>query len=239
MYVELVLTMHTILTNTKVIHTQVLEFHDTFNKANSLDQMIQLHDEQSVFLNSSNVIYSSPPVLRGYAAGVFCRPMCVAVPRPQWMLTTIKTSALHRAIISVLDMSLQFCEIFVTFAGNTTVTHDVSRQSIISKRHRSRRQRAQRKNVVSFSQALQESDESSEDDEVDLDGQDEGQTSFSMAASSISSVDDGYSRIDKMSSELDGLVRFIRRGVESLAGGTGHAASSFSVLSFTLEDWDL
>ncbi|KAJ7094376.1 Spc98 family-domain-containing protein [Mycena epipterygia] len=206
-------TMLNFLT-THVIHVQVLEFHETFNKAKSLDQMIQLHDEHIERI----------------------RGRC---------LLQANTSALHRAIISILDMSLQFCEIFVTSAGNTTVTHDVSRQSIISKRHRSRRQRAQRKNVVSFSHALQESDESSEDDdEVDLDGQDDkegfsGQTSFSMAASSISSVDDGYSRIDKMSSELYGLVRFVRRGVESLAGGTGHAASSFSVLSFTLEDWDL
>jgi gamma-tubulin complex component 5 len=172
---------------------------------------------------------------------------CVLPLLPLYLLTVIQTSAVHRAIISILDMSLQFCDIFVSFAGDTTVTHDVSRQSILSKRHRSRRQRSQRKNVVSFSQVVEDSDESSDDeeDEVELDAledddEDAAQgASFSMAASSISSFEDGYSRIDKMSSDLDGLVRFVRRGVESLAGGTGDAAASFSVLSFALEDWDL
>lgn len=45
--------------------------------------------------------------------------------------------------------------------------------------------------------------------------------------------------VEKISTELDGLVRFIRRGVDSLAGGTSEAASAFGVLSFVLEDWDL
>ncbi|KAJ7766862.1 Spc98 family-domain-containing protein [Mycena metata] len=201
---------------THVIHTQVHQFHETFGKAKSLDEMIQVHNEHIERI----------------------RGRCLLQPN---------TSALHRAILSVLDMSLQFCETFITFAGDTTVTHDVSRlSSSISKRHRSRRQRSQRKNVVSFSQqVLHDSDESSDEDEeeveVDLEAQeDPGVTaaSFSIAASSIEE-EDGYSRIDKMSTELDGLVRFVRRGVESLAGGTGDAASSFSVLSFALEDWDL
>nr|GAT50894.1 predicted protein [Mycena chlorophos] len=134
------------------------------------------------------------------------------------------TGALHRAIISVLDMALHFGELFTSAAGNTTVILHVSRQSIISRRHRSRRQPAQRKNVVSFSmQEFPDSDESSdedEDEEIDLeDG------------------DDGFGRVDKMSGELDGLVRFVRRGVESSAGAAGDAAASFSV--FALEDWDL
>ncbi|KAJ7735445.1 Spc98 family-domain-containing protein [Mycena olivaceomarginata] len=183
----------------RVIHTQVVKFHDTFNKAKSLDEMIRAHDEHIERI----------------------RGRCLLQPN---------TSALHRAILSILDMSLHFCEVFTTFTGNTTVTLDVSRLSVIPKRHRSRRQRSQRKNIVSFSQAhVFESDESSDDeDEVDLEDE-HGGTSFSMAAS----------RIDRMATELDGLVRFIRRGVESLAGGTGDAASSFSVLSFSLEDWDL
>ncbi|KAJ7940262.1 Spc98 family-domain-containing protein [Mycena leptocephala] len=198
---------------TYVIHTQVLKFHETFRKAKSLDEMIQVHDEHIEKIRGRCLLQSN-------------------------------TSALHRAILSVLDMSLHFCESFVSFAGNTTVTLDVSRLSLISKRHRSRRQRSQRKNVVSFSQVVEEdSDESSDGDEDEVDDDDYhgvADTSFSMAASSsIVSSEDGYSRIDKMSTELDGLVRFVRRGVESLAGGTGDAASSFSVLSFALEDWDL
>ncbi|KAJ7105739.1 Spc98 family-domain-containing protein [Mycena crocata] len=199
---------------TYVIHTQVIKFRTTFIQANSLDAMIRLHDEHIARIRGRCLLQSN-------------------------------TLALHRAILSVLDMSLQFCESFVAFTGNKTVTLDVSRQSIVSIHHRSRRQRLQRKNVVSLAQVFQNSDESSGEDDDDMDGQDDDerypgtQTSFSMVASSVSSVEDGCSRIDKMSSELDGLVRFVRRGVESLAGGAGDAASSFGVLSFALEDWDL
>ncbi|KAJ7047193.1 Spc98 family-domain-containing protein [Mycena alexandri] len=190
---------------THVIHTQVLQFHETFGRAKSLDEMIQVHDEHIERI----------------------RGRCLLQPN---------TSALHRAILSVLDMSLHFCEMFITFAGETTVTHDVSPAGSARSG----------KNVVSFSQqALHDSDESSEEDEeeveVDLDAQEDPgvtEASFSIAASSIEE-ENGYSRIDKMSTELDGLVRFVRRGVESLAGGTGDVASSFSVLSFALEDWDL
>ena len=37
--------------------------------------------------------------------------------------------------------------------------------------------------------------------------------------------------------ELDGLVQFLCRGIESLAGGTGETALAFDVLAFALEDW--
>jgi hypothetical protein len=64
--------------------------------------------------------------------------------------------------------------------------------------------------------------------------------SFSVLSSSIVSVEeDFFVRVERMSSELDGLVRFLRRGVESLAGGTGEAAPAFGVLAFALEDWDI
>jgi gamma-tubulin complex component 5 len=64
--------------------------------------------------------------------------------------------------------------------------------------------------------------------------------SLSMAASFASSVEEGFfGRVDKMSTELDGLVRFVRRGVESLSGRAGDAAPAFGVLAFALEDWDL
>ncbi|KAF7363792.1 hypothetical protein MSAN_01037100 [Mycena sanguinolenta] len=165
---------------THVIHTQVVKFHDIFNKAKSLDEMIRVHDEHIERI----------------------RGRCLLQP---------DTSALHRAILSVLDMSLHFCEVFTTFAGDTTVTLDVSRLSVISKRHRSRRQRSQRKNIVSFSHAhvFEDSDDESsndEDDEVDLEDDHSVDASFSMAAESVSSSADGYSRIDKMATELDGLV---------------------------------
>jgi gamma-tubulin complex component 5 len=50
---------------------------------------------------------------------------------------------------------------------------------------------------------------------------------------------DFIDRIDKMTSELESLVKFIRRGTENLAGGAGEAAGVFGVLAFALEDWDL
>jgi gamma-tubulin complex component 5 len=142
-------------------------------------------------------------------------------------------------------MCLHFSEGFVAFAGDTTATLDVSRQSIIMKRHRSRRQRRQRKNVIGFSQSLQAEDDSSEDeedDDQDAEGIDHGHTplepSYSFGAS-VTSDENFFVRVERMSSELDGLVRFLRRGMESLAGGASEAAAAFGVLAFALEDWDI
>lgn len=138
-------------------------------------------------------------------------------------------------------MCLHFSEGFITFAGDTTATLDVSRQSISMKRHRSRRQRRHRKNVIGFSQSLQDFNPSSDDEEEDEENADlEG--AIELSASMLStpySEENFFARVEKMSSELDGLVRFLRRGVESLAGGTSEASSAFGVLAFSLEDWDI
>ncbi|KAG6854464.1 hypothetical protein C0991_006543 [Blastosporella zonata] len=80
----------------------------------------------------------------------------------------------------------------------------------------------------------------SDDDDDDYVGgaADVPESSFSLNTS-VSYVEEGFqTRMDKMTSELDGLVRFLRRGVESLAGGTGEAAPAYGVLAFALEDWD-
>jgi gamma-tubulin complex component 5 len=137
-------------------------------------------------------------------------------------------------------MALHFTDFFVTLAGDTTMTHDVSRQSISIRGHRSRRQRRQRRNVIGFAQSLQGSLDSSDEEENDIgvDAKDAPEPSFSLSAS-VSYAEEGIStRMDKMSSELDGMVRFLRRGVESLAGGGSEAAPAFGVLAFALEDWD-
>ncbi|KAF7302253.1 hypothetical protein MIND_00792300 [Mycena indigotica] len=148
-----------------------------------------------------------------------------------------QTAALHRAIISILDIALHFCNIFTSTTGNTTVTLDVSRHSLVSRRHHSRRQRARRKNVVSFSRQDGDlSSDESDQSEEDIDLEDEGQAATSF---SVDELETGFGQVDKLSSELDGLVRFVRRGVESLASGGGDASASFSVLAFALEDWDL
>jgi len=81
------------------------------------------------------------------------------------------------------------------------------------------------------------SDEDSEPDEGNEFGLSNAlEPSYSMAPSADG---DFIDRIDKMNSELESLVRFVRRGTESLAGGAGEAAAVFGVLAFALEDWDL
>lgn len=87
-----------------------------------------------------------------------------------------------------------------------------------------------RRNVVGFSAVV---DDESSDSEEEME---EPQTSFSAVAHEEGGDDVG--RLDIMSSELDALVKFVRRGAESLAGGSGEAASTFGVIAFTLEDWD-
>ena len=139
-------------------------------------------------------------------------------------------------------MALHFSEGFLSFGGDTATTLDVSRQSLIMKRHRSRRRRKQKRNVVGFSSFHQDEDDSSDQEEHEAasDGDPLEPSSFSVLSSSIVSVEeDFFVRVERMSSELDGLVRFLRRGVESLAGGTRDAAPAFGVLAFALEDWDI
>lgn len=97
-----------------------------------------------------------------------------------------------------------------------------------------------RENVIGFSTSLLEADSSSDSDS-DLDPLEGNapEPSFSLGQSTMSAPDESFvDRLDKMSSELDALVRFIRRGVESLAAGIGEAAPAFGVFAFALEDWD-
>ncbi|KAK0453073.1 Spc98 family-domain-containing protein [Armillaria borealis] len=191
----------------KVIHVQILKFHEAIREAKSMDEMIRLHDEHLDKLQGRCLLQSN-------------------------------TTALHRTIISILDMSLHFSEMFVAFAGDTT-THDISRHSLITKRRRTRGQKRARRDVIGFSQFMEDASDSSDSDE-EFEDVVAPESSFSVGASTISSsMDDGAVRLDKMSSELDALVRFVRRGAESLAGGTGDAAPTFGVIAFTLEDWDI
>ncbi|KAH9948797.1 Spc98 family-domain-containing protein [Amylocystis lapponica] len=193
-----------------VLHTQVLAFHKALCQAESLDDIIQLHDAHSKAAASCSATH---------------------------------TAALQRAILAVLDMTLHFSECFVAFAGDTT--HDISRQSlVVLTHHRSRRARRQRQNVVGFAQASRDAASDSDSDadadaEPDDHAEAEAEPSFSLGASSASFAEEGFvARLDKMGTELDALVRFVRRGVESLAAGAGEAASAFGVFAFALEDWD-
>lgn len=155
-----------------------------------------------------------------------------------------QTTQLHRAITSILDMALYFSDCFVAYAGSDA-THDVSRQSITPpKAHRSRRLQRQKRNVIGFTQDRALSAVESSDSDTDTDDEsvpDVFEADYSLAEPSISFAEENIViRLDKMSRELDALVRFIRRGVEALAGGTrsGEAAAAFDVFAFALEDWD-
>ena len=96
--------------------------------------------------------------------------------------------------------------------------------------------------MIGFSTSLLEAGNSSDSDsELDADPLEASapEPSFSLGQSTMSAPDESFvDRLDKMSSELDALVRFIRRGVESLAAGWGEAAPAFGVFAFALEDWD-
>ncbi|KAI6040406.1 Spc98 family-domain-containing protein [Pisolithus marmoratus] len=147
------------------------------------------------------------------------------------------TSEISKATVSILDMCLHFRNMFTAYAGDTA--HDVLRLSSSLRRHKSRRQRRIRKNVIGFSQpgTRFDSDGSSSDTDVDEEGLKEApETSFSIASSFAQ--EDLSEQLEKLSSELDSLVRYIRRCTENLSSGTSDAAQAFGILAFTLDDWD-
>lgn len=190
---------------THVLYSQLAVFHENFKGAQSLDEMIKIHNDH----------------LNTIQCGCLLHP---------------ETSALHRAVLSALDMCLHFSNIFVSFSGDNT--HDISRISIVMKRHRSRRQKRLRRDIVGFSTPEVISDDESDDDDDDETVGGALEPSFSLAASVISYEGDLPDHLDKLSRELDGIVRFVRRGSESWAGSMSKAAPAFGVLAFALEDWD-
>jgi len=141
-------------------------------------------------------------------------------------------------------MSLQFSEFFGLFIGDVA-THDISRHSLIGKRHRNKKRGRKRRNIIGFSQPLIEDELSSSDYDDDDTGEPDMlkdpaiQTETFSTMNATGSPEEIAERLDKFSSELDDLIKFIRRGVESLAGGTSETASTFGVLAFALEDWDI
>ncbi|KAJ3975970.1 Spc98 family-domain-containing protein [Lentinula raphanica] len=153
-------------------------------------------------------------------------------------LLQTKTNALYQAILSVLDMTMTFNELFGAFAGDMTL-HDISGHSIMLKHHRSRRQRRRRKNVIGFSHSMNLSYETSESERERDEDEADYSYSVSINASTFAEGDDLSTKLHKMSTDLDGLVRFIRRGIETLAGGTSDASTTFGILAFALQDWDL
>jgi gamma-tubulin complex component 5 len=98
-------------------------------------------------------------------------------------------------------------------------------------RHRSHRANRLRKNIVGFSLPPPDSSDSDPDGELH-------NASLSITASMSISDDDLFGQMDRMVREVDGFVRFVRRGMEELAENATELASAFGILSFNLEDWD-
>lgn len=49
---------------------------------------------------------------------------------------------------------------------------------------------------------------------------------------------DLFGRNEKMASDLDALVRLVRRGVEGLQDAANGEGPSFDTFAFALQDWD-
>jgi gamma-tubulin complex component 5 len=149
---------------------------------------------------------------------------------------TRQTQNINSSILVVLNHAVAFGVLFSSLASDATL--DLSRASLgTAARHRSRRARRERRNVVSFSQEAEEWSSSSDDG-------DEEEMAQSLASLRTKDADEEdrdegiAGRMDKIAVELDAHVRLIRRGVETLAMGSDDDAGVFGVLSFLLQDWD-
>lgn len=145
-------------------------------------------------------------------------------------------------MLAILESSLTFSDSFTAFVGDTTL--NVSRASHShSRRHRSRRLRLESRNLVSFSDVprMKEDSDSTDsdiDDSVIPEEPPADSTLPSFGTPSFLSDGDFVAQNDKLSKELDSLVRFIRRGVEKAALSTSRV-EAFDILAFALQDWDL
>lgn len=153
-----------------------------------------------------------------------------------------QTNNIKRAITSILDISVGFSDTFTAFAGDSSL--NTSRSSLNhTRRHRSKKQRRERRNIVAYVPVKDIIDDSSSDSDFDLDESEvvqslEGEQSVSLAETSAYesfTEDDLLGRTERMMKDLDQLVRYVRREVERLV--TNH--QTFGVLAFSLQDWDL
>ncbi|KAF8528848.1 Spc98 family-domain-containing protein [Hysterangium stoloniferum] len=152
-------------------------------------------------------------------------------------LLQANTAALYRSILSILDLCLNFSDTLSAFTTDSSL--DISRHSLILMTRRHRRRRALKPDIIAFTEQLPPSDMSDSTDTEDSE-ESVGEVAGTFENCSISNSEDSFmSRLSHISQELDGLVRFVRRGIESLAAGTGDASTTFGILAFDLESWDL
>ena len=134
---------------------------------------------------------------------------------------------------------------FASLTGDANLSSiDTSRLSISVSRHKSKRLRRLNKDVISFLDSrppsLLRSD--SEDSDSDMDDFTADREPEEVDVSLHEEEEtDPFSKNEKISADLDSLVRFVRHSVESLStnASSNKDASAFEVLSFALQDWDL
>lgn len=211
------LTIHVISANTT-------QFQVLFKKASTLDEMITSHDHHLAQLQILCFLQS-------------------------------KTAAVHRTLLSILDLALQFVSCFSAYLEERTsngpekpLAADISHKK---RRHHQKRARRNQRNTIGFADDVVPSDvdsSSSDDEEIKEEDLEQDQTlpeitqnrSRPSLTSSISFAEESFTvKIDRVSDELDGLVRYVRKAVDVLAGGSNETSAVFGVFSFMLEEWDM
>ncbi|KAG8686379.1 hypothetical protein FRC08_012534 [Ceratobasidium sp. 394] len=149
-----------------------------------------------------------------------------------------KDAAVHKTVLSILDMCIQFGDLFASVVADTTL--DLSRPPV-ARGARRRRDLANRSNLVTFVPPPEAMSTTSDELVSDPGVNDEEETELGTTSMepTFLATDDWAERVERMSKGLDGLVRSLRRAAETLVGSVGRSAGAFGMLEFALEDWDL
>jgi len=154
-------------------------------------------------------------------------------------------ASLHRAVLNVLDIALHLDDCYTTLtgeAGGNPPRRPTATQGSRRRKTRRRSRRLRKRDVVGFAEDIPRfSDDDSSDSDVDeVPEISVAEQSMSMGVTSVSFAEENLaSRIDRMSNEMERLVRYIRRSAEKIGADGGPDTTTFEVLSFSLEDWDL
>ncbi|KAI0307069.1 Spc98 family-domain-containing protein [Multifurca ochricompacta] len=191
-----------------VVHRHLHRFHDSLKLAESLDEMIGLHNSHLQKLENECLLQSN-------------------------------TVALRQAILSILDITLRFHDTLIAHQGEATAIAGAPSRVSYQFHYNWQDQQA-RKDEIGFALPWGEAVQTSgSDSDVEETLRLSSLTSRAYLIPSVSrDVQQLFDNIYDMQKELEKLVRLVRREVESLAGGTPGGASAFSILAFSLEDWD-
>jgi gamma-tubulin complex component 5 len=161
--------------------------------------------------------------------------------------------------LAILDLSLQFASALVAYIaestdGDKTFSFEATSKEKKRRRRHQKRTRHRERNTIGFIEhtapsGVESSSSSSEGeinegdlerDEAILAGMVSERMNRPSLASSISFAEESFTvKVDRVSDELDGLVRYVRKAVDVLAGGSNETSATFGVLSFMLEEWDM